>query len=137
MNNEKDNHMVDEPMPPPNENNPPDDMNRRLERLGGEPAPIITPEEFARLHKSGANLHLIHRDRCAQRGATTLTMAEYPYENGEPGTAWVDSIAIKRNRTRGSVQGTHMLMNAIGSIHFVEAQLKMKMRTTASAGATG
>lgn len=53
MNNEKDNHMVDEPMPPPNENNPPEDMNRRLERLGGEPAPIITPEEFARLQKAG------------------------------------------------------------------------------------
>lgn len=25
----------------------------RLERLGGEPAPVITPEEFARLQKAG------------------------------------------------------------------------------------
>jgi hypothetical protein len=27
--------------------------NERLERLGGEPAPVITPEEFARLQKAG------------------------------------------------------------------------------------
>ncbi|GAB4313975.1 MAG: hypothetical protein Kow00117_06380 [Phototrophicales bacterium] len=30
-----------------------DDMARRLNRLGGEPAPVITPEEFARLQKAG------------------------------------------------------------------------------------
>ena len=30
-----------------------DDINDRLERLGGEPAPVITPEEFARLQKAG------------------------------------------------------------------------------------
>lgn len=30
-----------------------DDINDRLERLGGEPAPAITPEEFARLQKAG------------------------------------------------------------------------------------
>jgi hypothetical protein len=29
------------------------DMDDRLERLGGEPAPVITPEEFARLQKAG------------------------------------------------------------------------------------
>ena len=45
--------MVDEPMNPPFDSNNPDDMSRRLERLGGEPAPIITPEEFARLQKAG------------------------------------------------------------------------------------
>lgn len=28
-------------------------MEERLERLGGEPAPAITPEEFARLQKAG------------------------------------------------------------------------------------
>lgn len=28
-------------------------MEERLERLGGEPAPVITPEEFARLQKAG------------------------------------------------------------------------------------
>jgi hypothetical protein len=27
--------------------------DERLERLGGEPAPVITPEEFARLQKAG------------------------------------------------------------------------------------
>jgi hypothetical protein len=32
---------------------PADDMSDRLERLGGEPAPVITPEEFARLQKAG------------------------------------------------------------------------------------
>lgn len=32
-------------------------MNARLERLGGEPAPDITPEEFARLQQNG-HLHI-------------------------------------------------------------------------------
>ena len=27
--------------------------DERLERLGGEPAPVITPEEFARLQRAG------------------------------------------------------------------------------------
>lgn len=30
-----------------------DEMDERIERLGGEPAPVITPEEFARLQKAG------------------------------------------------------------------------------------
>lgn len=30
-----------------------DAMQQRLNRLGGEPAPVITPEEFARLQKAG------------------------------------------------------------------------------------
>ncbi len=30
-----------------------DPYNERLERLGGEPAPVITPEEFARLQNAG------------------------------------------------------------------------------------
>ncbi len=29
------------------------DYEERLERLGGEPAPVITPEEFARLQRAG------------------------------------------------------------------------------------
>ncbi|MBE2268952.1 MAG: hypothetical protein IAE80_12030 [Anaerolinea sp.] len=41
-----------------NANPPNDDANEqgyeeRLERLGGEPAPVITPEEFARLQQQG------------------------------------------------------------------------------------
>lgn len=42
----------------------PDDveMNQRLERLGGEPAPVITPEEFARLQKAG-QVHIDERGR--------------------------------------------------------------------------
>ena len=37
-------------------------MNERLERLGGEPAPVITPEEFARLQKAG-QVHIDSRGR--------------------------------------------------------------------------
>ena len=40
----------------------PDRMNERLERLGGEPAPVITPEEFARLQKAG-QVHIDSRGR--------------------------------------------------------------------------
>lgn len=37
-----------------NTNNPEtDNLNDRIERLGGEPAPVITPEEFARLQRAG------------------------------------------------------------------------------------
>jgi hypothetical protein len=39
-----------------------DRMNERLERLGGEPAPVITPEEFARLQKAG-QVHIDSRGR--------------------------------------------------------------------------
>ncbi|MEP7291732.1 MAG: hypothetical protein ABI835_08105 [Chloroflexota bacterium] len=46
-----------------------DDMNdfhdaydERLERLGGEPAPVITPEEFARLQRAG-QVHIDARGR--------------------------------------------------------------------------
>ncbi len=35
------------------QDNPNEEMDDRLERLGGEPAPVITPEEFARLQKAG------------------------------------------------------------------------------------
>ncbi len=37
-------------------------MDQRLERLGGEPAPVITPEEFARLQKAG-QVHIDTRGR--------------------------------------------------------------------------
>jgi hypothetical protein len=40
----------------------PDEQRARLERLGGEPAPDITPEEFARLQQSG-QLHIDPRGR--------------------------------------------------------------------------
>jgi len=36
---------------------PQDDMKARIDRLGGEQAPDISPEEFARLQRSGA-LHI-------------------------------------------------------------------------------
>lgn len=37
-------------------------MSDRLERLGGEPAPAISPEEFARLQQSG-QIHIDSRGR--------------------------------------------------------------------------
>jgi hypothetical protein len=45
----------DNPPPPAPEAVPEDEerMGERLERLGGEPAPAITPEEFARLQRAG------------------------------------------------------------------------------------
>ena len=50
---------------PPDPASPPEDPMReaeRLERLGGEPAPAITPEEFARLQKAG-QVHIDARGR--------------------------------------------------------------------------
>ena len=38
------------------------DYSERLERLGGEPAPVITPEEFARLQRAG-QVHIDARGR--------------------------------------------------------------------------
>lgn len=39
-----------------------DPYEERLERLGGEPAPVITPEEFARLQRAG-QVHIDARGR--------------------------------------------------------------------------
>lgn len=39
-----------------------DELHERRERLGGEPAPVITPEEFARLQKAG-QVHIDTRGR--------------------------------------------------------------------------
>lgn len=53
------------PAAPPPPAHPPEDpfrMEERLERLGGEPAPAITPEEFARLQKAG-QVHIDARGR--------------------------------------------------------------------------
>ncbi|MBI5671098.1 MAG: hypothetical protein HZC41_24140 [Chloroflexi bacterium] len=57
------------PPPPPPANVPEDDrMNERLERLGGEPAPAITPEEFARLQRAGqVHIDAQGRVRAARR----------------------------------------------------------------------
>jgi hypothetical protein len=38
------------------------EYSERLERLGGEPAPVITPEEFARLQRAG-QVHIDARGR--------------------------------------------------------------------------
>lgn len=44
-----------------------DNMGDRLERLGGEPAPVITPEEFARLQKAG-QVHIDSRGQVRSAG---------------------------------------------------------------------
>lgn len=68
-NNDNNRNMPPEDMELPHFNgnqatsNPDDErMNERLERLGGEPAPVITPEEFARLQKAG-QVHIDARGR--------------------------------------------------------------------------
>lgn len=43
------------------------DLGDRLERLGGEPAPVITPEEFARLQKAG-QVHIDSRGQVRSAG---------------------------------------------------------------------
>jgi hypothetical protein len=44
------------------------DLDDRLDRLAGEPAPVITPEEFARLQKAGqVNIDASGRVRTARR----------------------------------------------------------------------
>ena len=51
------------PEPTDQDANPTDEgYKERLERLGGEPAPAITPEEFARLKKAG-QVHIDARGR--------------------------------------------------------------------------
>jgi hypothetical protein len=58
------------PNPPPPASMPEADdwMQERLERLGGEPAPAITPEEFARLQKAGqVHIDAMGRVRTARR----------------------------------------------------------------------
>ncbi|MCU0496856.1 MAG: hypothetical protein MUF87_05840 [Anaerolineae bacterium] len=64
---EEDNFIEDQntPQPPAVEQ---ESMQERLERLGGEPAPVITPEEFARLQKAGqVNIDARGRVRTARR----------------------------------------------------------------------
>jgi hypothetical protein len=70
VDNTEDNNTIDEQadLPRPEADERPadstgdDGMDDRLERLGGEPAPVITPEEFARLQKAG-QVHIDSRGR--------------------------------------------------------------------------
>jgi hypothetical protein len=60
------------PTPPTSAAPPPADegidYGDRLERLGGEPAPVITPEEFARLQRQGqVNIDAQGRVRTTRR----------------------------------------------------------------------
>ncbi len=56
------NNSFDENMSDSSEGASADDLGDRLERLGGEPAPAITPEEFERLQKAG-QVHIDSRGR--------------------------------------------------------------------------
>lgn len=60
--------------PPPPPPAPPDEemYQERLERLGGEPAPAITPDEFARLQRAGQ----VHIDARGRVRTTRRTDAE-------------------------------------------------------------
>lgn len=51
-----------EPAPEESANDAEEAMKKRLERLGGEPAPAISPEEFARLQQAG-QIHIDSRGR--------------------------------------------------------------------------
>ena len=48
--------------PEPPDTTPDDNIQERIDRLGGEAAPDITPEEFARLQQTGS-LHIDSRGR--------------------------------------------------------------------------
>ncbi len=49
---------------------PADNFSERLERLGGEPAPVITPEEFSRLQNAGqVHIDAMGRVRTARRAS--------------------------------------------------------------------
>ena len=55
---------------PSNPGAPADNFSERLERLGGEPAPVITPEEFSRLQNAGqVHIDAMGRVRTARRAS--------------------------------------------------------------------
>jgi len=56
-NDEQPNNLEPNGAVPQPSNTPEDDMKQRVDRLGGEQAPDISPEDFARLQRSGA-LHI-------------------------------------------------------------------------------
>ena len=63
------------------------EMNDRLHRLGGEVAPVITPEEFARLQKAG-QVHIDARGR---------VRTERPRGTADPG------VSLRKRRAWYSV----------------------------------
>lgn len=67
-----------------------DEIHARLERLGGEPAPDITPEEFARLQQSG-QIHIDPRGRV--RSSQTRTPGQDAGVSLRKRRAWYSSPA--------------------------------------------
>ena len=69
---------------PENDNGTPSEgMNDRIDRLAGEPAPDITPEEFSRLQKLGSlNLDsrgriMLHREDGSDPGVSVRKRREW------------------------------------------------------------
>jgi hypothetical protein len=71
-NSENTNHAPPAPPAPPTPPRDEESYQERLERLGGEPAPAITPEEFARLQRAGQ----VHIDARGRVRTTRRTDAE-------------------------------------------------------------
>jgi hypothetical protein len=68
----------------------------RLERLGGEPAPVITPEEFARLQRQGqVNIDARGRVRTTRRSDAEAGVSLRKRR------AWYSPAVNFNERTRG------------------------------------
>ena len=75
-----------------------DDLSPRLERLGGEPAPDITPEEFARLQQAG-QIHIDPRGRVR----TTQRDESSPGISLRKRRAWYVMIAVQLEHVRAAL----------------------------------
>ena len=73
---------------------PDDDLGPRLERLGGEPAPDITPEEFARLQQAG-QIHIDPRGR-VRKPSGMRPMPASRCASGERGIPVMSPIDLDR-----------------------------------------
>ena len=71
-------------------------MGDRLERLGGEPAPAITPEEFERLQKAG-QVHIDSRGR-VRTARRSGAEAAYRCASAVPGMEAPDRRQLRLRR---------------------------------------
>ena len=79
------NDSLDENMSDSPEGASADDLGDRLERLGGEPAPAITPEEFERLQKAG-QVHIDSRGARTNSGGAVVRKREFHCASAGLGT---------------------------------------------------
>lgn len=88
------NTPIDTPQDNIEDNSEADDgYGDRLERLGGEPAPVITPEEFARLQRAGQ----VHIDAHGRVRTTRRSDAEAGVSLKKR-RAWYASLATAYGR---------------------------------------